>query len=305
MLLDILTEPQFSWEMVFGSILASLILIFLVSPVHELSHAAAALALGDRTPRWQGRITLNPLAHIDYIGSLMILLFGFGWAKPVEVNMRNFKNPKAGMAVTALAGPLSNFIIAFVAALFYAPVYDACISLLPTSEMLAEILYYFFNYFILINISIGIFNLIPIPPLDGSRILSSILPDKYYYQLMRYEQFLRGYLETRVINTWMLIYGLLGVAGTICAAILAAVGLTVLFQVCRPFDKFRKIIWCAMAGIMVVCFLFFGKLFELRTGTMESNLILTALVLIAPAVFRIMLLLNYGEKVYGYLKGRK
>ena len=189
MLLDILTEPQFSWEMVFGSILASLILIFLVSPVHELSHAAAALALGDKTPRWQGRITLNPLAHIDYIGSLMILLFGFGWAKPVEVNMRNFKNPKAGMAVTALAGPLSNFIIAFVAALFYAPVYDACISLLPTSEMLAEILYYFFNYFILINISIGIFNLIPIPPLDGSRILSSILPDKYYYQLMRYEQY--------------------------------------------------------------------------------------------------------------------
>ena len=94
--------------------------------------------------------------------------------------------------------------------------------------------------------------------------------------------------------------------GTICAAILATVGLMVLFQVCRPFDKFRKMIWCAMAGIMVVCFLFFGSLFELRTGTMESNLILTALVLIAPAVFRIMLrLLNYGEKICQSLRSRK
>ncbi|MBR6693354.1 MAG: site-2 protease family protein [Clostridia bacterium] len=189
MLLDILTSSDFTWEMVFGSILASLILIFLVSPVHELSHAAAALALGDKTPKWQGRITLNPLAHIDYIGSLMILLFGFGWAKPVEVNMRNFKNPKAGMAITALAGPLSNFIIAFIASLFFVPVFNFCNSIYFESEKFAMILWYFFNYFILISISIGIFNLIPIPPLDGSRILSSILPDKYYYQLMRYEQY--------------------------------------------------------------------------------------------------------------------
>ncbi len=192
MLIDILFSDDIQFGMILGSILASLILIFLVSPIHELAHGAAALALGDRTPKWQGRITMNPLAHIDYIGALMILLFGFGWAKPVEVNMRNFKNPKAGMAITALAGPLSNFLIAFIAAIFYVPVFNICF---PTyaaymdPSMFSQVLYYFFGYFILINISLGIFNLIPIPPLDGSRILSAILPDKYYYQLMRFEQY--------------------------------------------------------------------------------------------------------------------
>ncbi len=193
MLIDILTS-EFSWSMVIGSIIASLMLIFLVSPVHELAHGAAAVALGDKTPKWQGRITLNPLAHIDYIGALMILLFGFGWAKPVQVNMRNFKNPKAGMAATALAGPFSNFLVAFIAALFYIPIANWCAPIFYSyagyqADMLREIVWYTYTSFIILNISIGLFNLIPIPPLDGSRILSAVLPDKYYYRLMRYEQY--------------------------------------------------------------------------------------------------------------------
>ncbi len=185
MLVDILAG-EFSWSMVIGSIAASLILIFLVSPLHELAHGAAAVALGDKTPKWQGRLTLNPIAHIDWIGSLMIILFGFGWAKPVQVNMRNFKNPKAGMALTALAGPFSNFLIAFIAGLFYFPIFKWYFF---NPGMFSEIVFYCYYYFIIINIFIGIFNLIPIPPLDGSRILSAVLPDKYYYQLMRYEQY--------------------------------------------------------------------------------------------------------------------
>lgn len=194
MLIDVLTN-DFSWGMLIGSIIGSLMLIFLVSPVHELAHGAAAVALGDKTPRWQGRLTLNPLAHIDWIGSLMILLFGFGWAKPVQVNMRNFKNPKVGMALTALAGPFSNFLIAFIAALFFVPVVNWCAPIFfsgyysAETYILEEIVWYTYTTFILLNLSIGLFNLIPIPPLDGSRILSAILPDKYYYQLMRYEQY--------------------------------------------------------------------------------------------------------------------
>jgi Zn-dependent protease len=180
--------------MIIGSILASLMLIFIVSPLHELSHAGVALALGDKTPKWQGRITLNPMAHIDWIGSLMIILFGFGWAKPVQVNMRNFKYPKLGMALTALAGPFSNFLVAFIAAIFFVPVAEWCMPIFSSyvgseSYMLEEIVWYLYTTFILLNIYIGLFNLIPIPPLDGSRILSAVLPNRYYFQLMQYERY--------------------------------------------------------------------------------------------------------------------
>ncbi|MBR3593972.1 MAG: site-2 protease family protein [Clostridia bacterium] len=185
MLLDAILG-EFSWSMIIGSILASLMLIFLVSPLHELSHAGVALALGDKTPKWQGRITLNPMAHIDWIGSLMIILFGFGWAKPVQVNMRNFKYPKLGMAITALAGPFSNFLVAFIASLFFYPIYTN-IGSLPTFWI--QVIDALYSYFILLNIYIGLFNLIPIPPLDGSRILSAVLPNKYYFQLMQYERY--------------------------------------------------------------------------------------------------------------------
>ena len=185
MLIDILSG-DFSLYTVMSSLLASLILIFLVSPLHELAHGFAAVKLGDNTPKWQGRMTLNPMAHIDYMGALMIILFGFGWAKPVQVNMYNFKNPKRDMAITAVAGPLSNFIVATVIGIFLAP---ALVWSSGTDSALPNIIFNLLYYLIVFNIYIGLFNLIPIAPLDGSRILSAVLPNKYYYAIMRLERY--------------------------------------------------------------------------------------------------------------------
>ena len=167
-------------------ILSSLLVVFLTLPIHEFAHGYAAVKLGDPTPRYQGRLSINPFAHIDYVGALCIILFGFGWAKPVQVNSYNFKNPKRDMAITALAGPLSNVVLAFVGLLLangVALIYNA------TGAVIAFYAFYFFYYIAQINISLAVFNLIPIPPLDGSRLLSALLPNKYYYTLMRYERY--------------------------------------------------------------------------------------------------------------------
>lgn len=168
-------------------ILSSLAVIFLTLPVHEFAHGFAATKLGDPTPRYQGRMTLNPFAHIDWIGAACILLFGFGWAKPVQVNSNNFRNPKRDMAVTALAGPLSNLIVAFAALLI-----NNILSLIALKTLFSAFYYigFFFYYIALINVSLAVFNLIPIPPLDGSRLLSALLPYRYYYALMRYERYI-------------------------------------------------------------------------------------------------------------------
>ena len=166
-------------------IVSSLIVIFLTLPIHEFSHGFVATKLGDTTPKYQGRLTLNPLAHIDYLGALCILIFGFGWAKPVSVNMRNFKNPKLGMAITAIAGPMSNIIVAFITIIL-----KDFISLFLSSNTIGYYLCLLCIFIAQINVYLAVFNLIPIPPLDGSRILNAILPDSAYYKLMRYERFL-------------------------------------------------------------------------------------------------------------------
>lgn len=166
-------------------ILSSLAVIFLTLPIHEFAHGFAATKLGDPTPRFQGRLTLNPFAHIDYFGALCILLFGFGWAKPVGVNAYNFKSPKRDMAITAFAGPLSNLAVALISLFLF--------NLIGLFINTVGILFYiarFFLYIAFINVSLAVFNLIPVPPLDGSRVLFAVLPDKYYFKIMKYERYI-------------------------------------------------------------------------------------------------------------------
>jgi len=160
--------------------------------VHELSHGLAAYSLGDTTAKRQGRLTLNPLRHIDPIGFLCILVIGFGWAKPVMVNPYNLKNPKVDFALIAAAGPISNFLLAFIGALLLMLFANNTLFIIN-----GEITYFSFAFvdgelqritlspliqaslfFIQINLVLGIFNLIPIPPLDGSKIIAGILPQE-------------------------------------------------------------------------------------------------------------------------------
>ncbi len=170
------------------SLCARLFVMFCILPVHEFAHAFVAYKLGDQTARLSGRLTLNPLAHIDPFGAILVVLAGFGYAKPVPVNPRNFKNQKGGMALTALAGPLSNLIMSFLFMLCFCAVYRFAF---VTEGSFASSIATFFMYASQINISLAVFNLIPIPPLDGSRIARLIIPDKYYYQnIVKYERYL-------------------------------------------------------------------------------------------------------------------
>lgn len=166
------------------SILLGLIPSLLCITLHELSHGYVAYRLGDNTAKTRGRLTLNPLKHLDVMGLLMMLVFHVGWAKPVPVNMYNFKNPKRGMAVTALAGPVSNFIIAlvfmFIFGALYMPLSASRVGMYVLS-MLQLTAY--------MSLGLGLFNLIPLPPLDGSKVLFSVLSDEGYYKLMRYEKY--------------------------------------------------------------------------------------------------------------------
>lgn len=166
-------------------VLSGCFVVFVCAPIHELAHGYVAYKLGDNTAKREGRLTFNPIAHIDPIGMIMILLLGFGYAKPVPVNMRNFKNPKSGMALTALAGPVSNFIMAFISIML-----TYTFAYFNNGSMLFQILILFFYFSAFINVSLGVFNLIPIPPLDGSKILAGVLPNRIYYKYMMYERYI-------------------------------------------------------------------------------------------------------------------
>ena len=158
-------------------------------PFHEFAHAWAANKMGDPTARWQGRMTLNPLKHLDPFGALLMLFCGIGWAKPVPINPYNFKNPKKGMALSALAGPLSNLFLAFVSAVcFKLLVIPAAFlgegMLLDITDSLRNIFYTMIS----VNVGLAVFNLLPVPPLDGSRVLNLFLPQQTYFAIMRYER---------------------------------------------------------------------------------------------------------------------
>ena len=160
------------------------IVLLTTIPLHEAAHAFAAEKMGDDTPRRAGRLTLNPLAHFDLMGTISLLLLGIGWAKPVPINPGRFKNPKRGMARSAAAGPPSNLAIAWLSLIpaklcYYAPY-----------STVAETLYLIFINMCILNISLGIFNLMPFPPFDGGRIFSAFLPERFYFQLMRYEKYI-------------------------------------------------------------------------------------------------------------------
>ena len=166
------------------SLLLGVIPSLLCITLHELSHGLVAYRLGDPTAKLAGRLTLNPFRHLDPMGMLMMLVFHVGWAKPVPVNMRRFKDPKRGMAITALAGPASNLILAAVFLFLYGLLYR------PLSGSAAgDYLLQMLDLTAVISLGLCVFNLLPFPPLDGSKVLFSLLSDEGYLRLMRYERY--------------------------------------------------------------------------------------------------------------------
>lgn len=177
------------WNAVdFGSlrdILLRVAAVFLCLTIHETCHGLVAYALGDPTAKRAHRLSLNPLRHIDWLGLLMMVVAGFGWAKPVPVNPNYFKKPKQGMAVTALAGPVSNLLLAILLLLIARGVY---IRAALTGSFSATWFAFLLDTASL-SVGLGLFNLVPIPPLDGSKVLAVLLPDRAYDWLMHYERF--------------------------------------------------------------------------------------------------------------------
>ncbi len=172
--------------------LLSIPCILLALTVHEVSHGYVAYRLGDPTAKLMGRLTLNPLKHLDPFGAICMLLFHFGWAKPVPINTRYFKKPRRDMALTALAGPVSNLLMALAGRLLYhifLTVYFRLV-LAGTDNVALSMIVSLFDLFSVLNIGLAVFNLIPVPPLDGSRIFYVFLPTKAYFAVMKYERFI-------------------------------------------------------------------------------------------------------------------
>lgn len=165
-------------------LLISVIPAVICITIHEMSHGLAAKIMGDDTAETQRRLSLNPLRHIDPAGLVMLVVFKIGWAKPVPVNMMRFKKPKAGMAITSLAGPVSNFVLAAIL-LFIRGIATIPLSKANWGLTVIEL----FDTTAYLSVCLGLFNLIPLPPMDGSKVLFSFLPDRLYMKLMRYERY--------------------------------------------------------------------------------------------------------------------
>ena len=170
--------------------LFSFVAALIALTVHEYCHGYAAYKLGDNTARNLGRLSLNPLHHLDIFGVICMMLFHFGWAKPVPINARNFRKPKRDFALTALAGPLANILLAFLATPCLLLVYNLLLNGTST-EFLFSLVYntmLFLQYFVIINLGLGVFNLIPLPPFDGSRIVNVLMPERWYFGIMKHER---------------------------------------------------------------------------------------------------------------------
>ena len=204
MILDALFSGDFETFIV--SLLLSLPIVFLSLSLHETAHGYMAYKLGDPTAHSLGRLTLNPLKHLDPFGFLCMLFFGFGWAKPVPVNTRYFKKPKRDMALTGLAGPVSNLLLAILFAILLRVEYGILGHINIPNEFTYLCFYWLSQFLTLgvtLNVTLAVFNLLPIPPLDGSRLFLSLLPTRIYFQIMRFEQYISIALMLALALGWL------------------------------------------------------------------------------------------------------
>ncbi|MDO4618955.1 MAG: site-2 protease family protein, partial [Clostridia bacterium] len=171
------------------NILLSVPTTLLALTIHELAHGWVSEKLGDPTPRFEGRLTLNPLAHLDLIGTIMMVLTGFGWAKPVRINPKYYKDQTKGMALTAAAGPIANFVLAILGMFIGYLIALASIHLGASINTFGTILY-ITQFFVMRNLCFMVFNLIPFPPLDGFKVAGLFIPKRIYYQILNYEQYI-------------------------------------------------------------------------------------------------------------------
>ena len=191
-----LTDPWYLLQL-----LMTIPIVLFSLTIHECSHGYFAYRLGDPTARNLGRLTLNPVKHLDPIGTIAMVLFGIGWAKPVPINTRYFKKPKRDMALTALAGPVSNFLLSFIVFAIGAVVNE----FIPYDSIAAVFVLQWIMLFSYLNLYLAVFNLIPIPPFDGSRIAFALLPDKVYFGVMKYERIIM--LVMLILLMWGLFSG--------------------------------------------------------------------------------------------------
>ncbi|MBU5674933.1 site-2 protease family protein [Alkaliphilus sp. MSJ-5] len=209
---------------IISQLLYTLPAILIAISMHEFAHGYVSYRLGDPTPKHMGRLSVNPLAHLDPVGTICLLIFHFGWAKPVGVNPYYYKDRKKGMVMVALAGPIMNFFIAFIS------IFAMGLILKVTGGYAGEFIIYIFNflnYLFIINIGLGAFNLIPVPPLDGSKVLGAVLPSDKYFKYMQYERY------GTLILMGLLYLGILDVPLTIVRSSLSKVMWTVVSFIFR------------------------------------------------------------------------